>query len=98
MLDVGIVLVPILVSCADPVPCVDPLRGSDPVFCADPLLEGSLAHLISLRDTHHNLANMLAIFHVAIGLFESLPGKNLADGGSNDPFLHELEHFMAVVF
>src|SRR5579864_8989475 len=60
-------------------------RGSG----VNPLFVCYMIHLIGLWDTHHNLANMPAIFHVAIGIFESLPVKHLADSGGNDSLLHE---------
>ena len=57
-----------------------------------------MTHLIGFWYTHDNLANMLAIFHIVVGVLDSLPGKNLTNSGRNDPLLREAEHFMAVVF
>src|SRR5579864_1215240 len=47
--------------------------------------------------THDNFANVLPIFQVTIGIFDSLPVKHLTDRGSNDPFLYQMEHFTTIL-
>ena|SRR5436190_19837025 len=63
------------------------------------ILPASALHLrgTNLWETYHDLANVLPIFQVAIGIFDSLPVKHLTDRGSNDPFLHQMEHFTTIL-